>query len=726
MRTRVVLLATAIGLMWALGCSRSPEVQLERHKMRGTEFLQRGKVDEAVLEFQNALRLAPNDADTLFGLGEAYLEKGLPGEAYRAFSRVVEQAPQNLEAHLRLGRLHLLANAPAKARESAEYVLAASPGRAEAYLLLANAYLKEKDLGKALEHYELAVTAAPDALDYRLEHAGALLLGGRTHDARVIIGQILAKEPTHQDALLALAQIAHLQEDTTAADDAFAKALAADPKSSMLWLNYGNYLIKLGKAEEALGAYREAGQLDATGISGWEKLAEVAVATGKLPLAKEAAAAILARRPGSAEGRYYEARILLQEGKPAEAEARLQDVLKQKPDHPEVHYFLALAYRGQDNLRSAKVEATRAVERRPGFYKARMLLAQILVDLRQFEAALKETDGLVVGEKVDSEAVLIRGAALMGLQRMGEAAQIFEALVKAMPQHARAHERLGLSYLGMGDLEKGLAALGRAQEAAPENLTPLAVSASALLARKQHDRAHRLVTAHLERRGESGLSLLLLAQIQASTGKRADARQTVERALALDPRLPEGYLALASLQEGPDAARLALADVDRALAQRPDYLAGWVLKGSLHEALGDRSAANRAYRRVLELSPEFLPALNNLAWNLAEHEGNVDEALKFAQRAVELAPKSAIVNDTLGWLYVKKGVYLKAVSHLEPAAQAAANRPEVHYHLGMAYAGLGETEKAKSSLQRALDLGEGFPGVEEARKTLAQVSAASQ
>ena len=58
-------------------------------------------------------------------------------------------------------------------------------------------------------------------------------------------------------------------------------------------------------------------------------------------------------------------------------------------------------------------------------------------------------------------------------------------------------------------------------------------------------------------------------------------------------------------------------------------------------------------------------ALNNLAYLLARD--NPDEAVKLAQQAVELAPENADVQDTLGWVYYRKGLYSAALPYLQAA-----------------------------------------------------------
>ena len=115
------------------------------------------------------------------------------------------------------------------------------------------------------------------------------------------------------------------------------------------------------------------------------------------------------------------------------------------------------------------------------------------------------------------------------------------------------------------------------------------------------------------------------------------------------------------------------------------------------------------------------PAANNLAWNYAEHGGNLDVALSLAQQAKEQLPDDPNVSDTLGWIYYKKHAYLKAISMLEESVEKLGNHPVVRHHLGMAYFKSGETAKAKQELETALSLSDTFPGADEAKKTLKQL-----
>jgi len=103
---------------------------------------------------------------------------------------------------------------------------------------------------------------------------------------------------------------------------------------------------------------------------------------------------------------------------------------------------------------------------------------------------------------------------------------------------------------------------------------------------------------------------------------------------------------------------------------------------------------------------------------MAEHGGNLDEALSFAQNARAQQNDNPHIADTLGWIYYKKNAYLKAVSLLQEAADKLSENPEVQYHLGMAQFKKGDRVKAKKTLEGAFQLSPNFPGSEEAKAVL--------
>lgn len=131
--------------------------------------------------------------------------------------------------------------------------------------------------------------------------------------------------------------------------------------------------------------------------------------------------------------------------------------------------------------------------------------------------------------------------------------------------------------------------------------------------------------------------------------------------------------------------------------------------------------AQKQYEEIVQGPRGTAVASNNLAWLYSTSGGNLDVALTLAQSAKRALPDRAEVNDTLGWVYYKKGLYQYAQEALELSVQKEPNNPVYLYHLGMVYAGRGDRAKAGVTLDRALALSPNFEGADEARRTSAQL-----
>ena len=76
------------------------------------------------------------------------------------------------------------------------------------------------------------------------------------------------------------------------------------------------------------------------------------------------------------------------------------------------------------------------------------------------------------------------------------------------------------------------------------------------------------------------------------------------------------------------------------------------------------------------------------------------------------------MQDTLGWVYLKRGDAEKAIPLLETASHGNSNDPRILYHLGKACAAAGRTKDARQALTQALALQKDFPEAADAKAVL--------
>ncbi len=169
------------------------------------------------------------------------------------------------------------------------------------------------------------------------------------------------------------------------------------------------------------------------------------------------------------------------------------------------------------------------------------------------------------------------------------------------------------------------------------------------------------------------------------------------------------------------AAQLAFEDAttkEERLVQAHAYLA------LFFEQAGDYDGAIARYRRILNTTPNDVPALNNLAYALAVRKHAPSEAIGLARQAYSLAPNNAGVADTLGWITHLLGNSQEAVRLLEEAKRRAPANSEIRLHAAQVYMALGQPVQAGQELSKALELSpplEKRPEVAELRRGLAGV-----
>jgi TolB-like protein/Flp pilus assembly protein TadD len=148
------------------------------------------------------------------------------------------------------------------------------------------------------------------------------------------------------------------------------------------------------------------------------------------------------------------------------------------------------------------------------------------------------------------------------------------------------------------------------------------------------------------------------------------AKQAAQRALELDPNCPEAHGAM-----------------------------GWIATGFDW----DFTAAERAFRRTVELKPQY-PQVHVWYSHLLRAIGRTDESLAESRRAIECDPLGLVANMHHGW-------HLLYSRHYESAAEQCLKTLELdqtfimaRVFLAQAYEQLGRFSEAVTHFERAVDL----------------------
>jgi serine/threonine protein kinase/Flp pilus assembly protein TadD len=138
--------------------------------------------------------------------------------------------------------------------------------------------------------------------------------------------------------------------------------------------------------------------------------------------------------------------------------------------------------------------------------------------------------------------------------------------------------------------------------------------------------------------------------------------------------------------------------------------------GEAHSTLGfcrllfdwDFAAAEREYKRAIELSPNYANAHDGYSFYL-KATGQHEAAIKACQRAQELDPLSMFATLSLGWAYYFARDYDRALMQARKVLDMDANFGFAHWHAGKTYLQKRMFPEAIASLRQALTAIGGTP-----------------
>jgi tetratricopeptide (TPR) repeat protein len=294
--------------------------------------------------------------------------------------------------------------------------------------------------------------------------------------------------------------------------------------------------------------------------------------------------------------------------------------------------------------------------------------------------------------------------------KLSSAVHFLQEAVRHDPAFEEAHHLLGLAYLDRHWTRKALDSFRQAQRLNPKKL--------------QYQDLVRYLSGHdgtplPEVEGDAGIWFHKGEEMLARDNLK-QAHSCYRRALALDPDNPTLLMSYALLCLHMNRSQEIEAVTRKVLDLNPGETLKATAYAALIEALrsqGKFREGNRIGERLLdEGSSNFTKSIAyyEMAYNLAEMEEDLDEALDYARRSVELSPDEIkqFPLAALGWVHYKRKEFDKAVDFLSRSSELGPSTVTLT-HLGMALLASGEEDQARSVLAHARAIGDRGEALQE-------------
>lgn len=716
-----------------------------------------GHVPAAREHFAKAASLAlasqnrATEAVALIGLADVALTAGDVAGAQQTVKRLEQVLPSGEPTLVLRARLAVRGGRDDEAEASLEKLLANNPRSAEGNFLLGAVKARQGYLDLAHEYLSAALAANPDDSQTRKLLAEVELRQGKTREVLRLIGAASASQDS--DLLALGGRVSLSVGDTATAIGYFERRreLAASDTSSALEL--ADAYLAAHRASEAVTLLRKTAvtgplvnrreQLLITALaqSGQQSVAMAeahdfakshptdalaldAVGRGIWAAGDTAAARAMllqATRVGPKERAAWNAlgMLALSRGDTEEARRSFDAVLLLQPD--DVDAILGKAEvalkSGQRDRAIRLLEAARHAQ--PAALGPRIGLARIYLagNDRQHLPELLAELARIAPQSAEVRALEAQWS--LAQRQIPEAISAFGALIVDFPAVAAFHAGLAQAYLMAGRLPEARRANLDALKLDPDYSAGEVFEASVALQENLLPEAAQAI-AHL--RSRPGASKALVATLQGDLemrkGESSEAAQDYAASYAAMPSASAALREYAALRAIHSSSRQK--PLQDWLARSPnDAAARLALGQDLQDSRNDDAAA-RQYVVLLQYHPDYVPALNNLAW-LRVQAGAVAEGLALAKRAYERDSRSADVADTYGWSLLQLNKAPDALPILRAAHSMAPDRPDIRYHLAVALARSGLQPEAQGELEAIV--GSHFPEQDAARKLLNSLTA---
>ena len=411
-----------------------------------------------------------------------------------------------------------------------------------------------------------------------------------------------------------------------------------------------------------------------------------------------------------------------------EAVTALQGAL-QRRESVETFQLLALAQRRLRQPGRALDAIQRAIELAPAPKPAPLLRtrAEIEVDLKDWEAARRtyvEIRQLQRG--VTPDDLLGMARVFYGMNRPDAAKrQLDEALAVDDPDLAAIF--LFVAREGERDPERARQVLEAAAKRHPESLRLVEVRAAHAARSGRPDEAIEHLRLAIEASGRAPRLRVMRARLLASQGRLDEAIQEARTAAEDAPTIAlEVLVALLASQGRVDEA---IGELETSEREGRLGLSGRLLLARLQLSKGNSDRAIELFEQVVAERSDLAGAKNDLAFLLAQKGGQLERALELAREARQGLPDNAQAADTLGWIYLKKGLPGPAADQFREAIALSRSQDAawatMQYHLGLALKAMGQPSDATEAFDKALAAAVEFPEADDTRRELAALRAES-
>jgi len=651
----------------------------------GAAYERAGDLQLALATYREALARSPDNIQILVRTVATLYRTGENAEA----REILDKASQRGLSHPELQKLQLQSDLIYGDLTSASDILQEfrkqDPNDTAASLALASVLMRQNKLDEAKVLLDELKVKAPNSVSVMGTRIQLSIQQGDTAEAIRLCDEAVQNLGNAFAYLLRAETYAALKQNDKAVED-FGRAIAMEPKKADFWASRAEFYRLLGRIDEAIPDIRQALAVSPKSLPLQKRAIALFLISVEPSLIREAEVIVdkaLSARPGDQKDYdllLFKARILALKGtRPATEQARrlLQEITDKHPKSAEAWEWTARLELQQNEPGKAVDVALRGLAHNPENRQLLLLKARAEEERSPMLAVLT-LKGLVDQYPKDAEVLIELARAYMKDERPVQAVELLRQRLAGFQGPARRRCEMTL--------------------------------AEALYRNAQRDDARLLFNTLMQAEPQDPAPMMVQAQLLGREKRWAELNQLIGQWRAVHPD-DVTTTAIASALAGTDekeAVQMAEDLLRVTLERNPKSIPNLMLLGMLMQHAGRNKEAIALNRKTLEIDPNNVIAMNNLAWTLCEEPSQCEEALKLAERGLTFAPDYIDLIDTRGTVHYRLGHLEQAVRDFTTCIELyLANAPSVgtsRVNLARAYVDLGRKTEALQQLKQVTEL----------------------
>jgi putative PEP-CTERM system TPR-repeat lipoprotein len=489
-------------------------------------------------------------------------------------------------------------------------------------------------------------------------------------------------------------------------------AVSQKPGDALLAEQLVMRLSALGRFDEALSVAEKLGNDSTQRGNSLVLRAQVFFSEHKLDDALASYAKAMQADPKSQAALFGHAGVLEIMQRYDDAAKDIRAILTLNPQSMVAYLKLAeLAVRQNQDAQVRSI-LMQAIKLSPLDPSPRVSLARYLVARSDRPGALNTVNDLLKVRPDNPEGLALLGGLQLSVGKKKESIATYRRLATLTPNAAQPQVLLGNALLATGDRSGADAALKNAVKLASSSPEVRLAQINLLFAEK--DAHGAIASAQDYQTANPGVSGdLLLGDTLARAGRRDQAMAVYKKSFATSPN--RNILSrIAQLFFAGGDSKSAAESLSGWLGKNPEDAGVRAQYAMVLMQQGNNADAVRQFREVLKKDPNHVASLNNLAWLTRDQDPS--GAIAMATRATELAPNSADVLDTLGWIKLKHGKAVDSLPLLKRAHDLSPRNGEISYHLALSLDATGNHDAARGFLKALMSSQVKFDDLAEANK----------